>query len=143
MVLSDSIGHRSIFAERHYGVESPGVHATPQRAPAGLETAGKRLWKAVTTEFHCRPDELLVLEAAARLADEIARLEAELKAGPTMILGSMGQKRPNGLFAEVRNHRLAQGRLLAQLGLEDAPGDRSMAKSNAGRRMARIRWSGG
>jgi len=89
-----------------------------------------------------RGDELLLLAAAAKLVDETARLEAELNTAPTMLPGSKGQDRVNPLFAEVRAHRLALGRVLSQLGLADALDPDGAARSTAGRRMARARWSG-
>lgn len=119
------------------------VVARPPRAPGGLRSAAKRLWRTVLGGFELRPDELVVLEAACRLADETADLEAALAAAPAMISGSKGQLRVNPIFAEVRNHRLALGRLLAQLGLADAGADAGSTKSTAGRRLARQRWSGG
>jgi len=114
----------------------------PPRAPNGLSTAGRRLWRAVLGGFELRPDECVLLEAACRLADETAALEAALKAAPATVPGSKGQQRPNPLYAEARAHRLALGRLLAQLGLADADDDAGARRSSAARRMALRRWSG-
>ena len=50
------------------------------RAPTGLEKAGKRVWSSIVTEFDLDSLELLVLEQAARQADAVALLSAEVKA---------------------------------------------------------------
>lgn len=115
----------------------------PPRCPGGLNTAGRRLWRAVTHAFELRADELELLAAAARLADEIVTLEEALSAGPAMVSGSKGQTKPNGLYSEVRAHRLALARLLAQLGLAAAEEDAGQKRSSAGRRLARQRWNRG
>lgn len=112
------------------------------RSPEHLQRAGRKLWKAVLTTFELRPDELLLLEAGCRLADQVATLEAELADAPVMVEGSKGQDRPHPLYAEIRAHRLAVARILAQLGLADAIDADGATRSSAGRRMARARWSG-
>jgi hypothetical protein len=114
----------------------------PPRAPNGLQGPGRKLWKTVLSGFQMRGDELLLLAAAAKLADETARLEAELSTSPTMVVGSTGQAKVSPLFGEIRAHRLAFGRILAGLGLADALDPDGSARSTAGRRMARARWSG-
>lgn len=113
------------------------------RAPAGLEASGRRLWRGVADKYELRPDELLVLEHAARTADLIDDLAAGLQGAPLMQPGSMGQARPNPLLAEIRNQRQLLGTLLRQLGLPDedegrAAGDRA---SVAARKAARARWT--
>jgi hypothetical protein len=47
------------------------------RSPAGLQAAGKRLWKSVTEEFdlETEPHKLHILAQAARVADVIAELD--------------------------------------------------------------------
>jgi hypothetical protein len=117
---------------------------TEPRPPSGLlpRGPGRRLWRDVLSAHDGGPDELLVLEAACRLADELSRLEAELAVSPVLVEGSKGQSKPNPLFAEARNHRLALSRLLNSLGLHEVPND-ARAKSAAGRKMALIRHYGG
>ncbi|MBI4498197.1 MAG: hypothetical protein HY689_09890 [Chloroflexi bacterium] len=111
------------------------------KPPTGLKAAGRKLWQAITADFELRADELTLLEAACRLTDELAAMEKELRGAPVMVPGSRGQQRPNPLLAEARQHRLALGRLLAQLGIDDADAEqRGRARSNAGRTMARLRW---
>jgi len=115
----------------------------PPRAAPGLLRDGKRLWKAVVSAFELRPDELVLLEAACRLADEIAVLQLVLAEAPAMVEGSKGQERLHPAFAELRGHRLALSRLLAMLGLAEADPDAGLRRSTAGRKLALKRWNGG
>jgi hypothetical protein len=109
--------------------------------PRGLKTAGRRLWREVRAAFELRADELRILEAACRLSDELAVLDKALRTAPALTQGSQGQDVMNPLFAAARQHRLALGRLLAQLGLDDADAEHAgQARSAAGRRLARQRW---
>ena len=113
----------------------------PPRAPAGLGSAGRALWRGVVDGFELRPDELALLKEAALLLDELGALQAALDGAKTLTTGSRGQLRPNGLYSEMRSHRLALVRLMGALGLGDADtttdGSR---KSHAGRSLARLRW---
>lgn len=113
-----------------------------ERAPTGLQAAGKALWRVVQTGYTLREDERQALVGACRTLDELGRLEKALKTAPVVVLGSTGQERPNPLFAEVRAHRLALKGLLLAVGLTDAEADRhaGAARSSAGRKLARQRW---
>jgi len=115
---------------------------TLPRGPAGLKASGRKLWRGVVATFDLRDDELILLSAACRLADEATALEAMMETTTALVFGSTGQVRPNPLYAEVRAHRLALGRLLAQLGLADAGETDATSRSAAGRRMAVARWAG-
>lgn len=112
------------------------------RPPAGLDGAGRRLWRSVVRDYELRPDELIVLGAAARTADEIAEMEAMKAKMTALVPGSMGQLRANPFFAELRGHRLALGRLLAQLAINDAADAASAgrARSAAGRHLVALRY---
>lgn len=115
-----------------------------RKAPVGLGTAGRRLWREVVNEYELRVDEALVLTSACRLVDQLQRLEAELESADTIVRGSTGQVRPNGLFGEIRLGYVALRTLLTSLGLEDAgEGDEGHARSHAGRRLVRLRWGSG
>lgn len=112
--------------------------------PAGLGPAGGRLWKATVAAYLLRVDELVVLEAACRTVDTLARLEAALVDAPLTVPGSMGQLREHPLLAEARQQRMAAGRLLRQLDLPDDVGElaeaRAAARSSQGRSLAAARW---
>ena len=118
-----------------------GAAAGPLRpTPRGLRAAGRALWRVVASSYELADHEAVALEAGCRTLDELRRIEAELKTAPTTVRGSRGQERPHPLFAEVRQHRLALARLLLQAGLEEAETSGALARSTAGRRLARQRW---
>jgi hypothetical protein len=113
-----------------------------QKPPAGLRTAGKRLWVAVAESFVLNAGERAMLEQACRTSDELARLEAAVRALPELTTpGSAGQIKPHPLLAEARAHRLLLERLVGALALptEDEevglrPGQRH------GQRAINARW---
>ncbi len=114
----------------------------PPKAPVGLGSAGRRLWRDVRGAYELRPDEQRMLTAACRTADELEQLEAALKEAEPVTAGSKGQARPHPLYAEVRAHRLTLRQLLVAVGLEeaDAGHNEGTARSHAGRQLARKRW---
>jgi len=89
--------------------------ASNPRLPAGLGAAGKRLWTSLTADLEFEPREVAILEAACRQADDIARLEAQVKADGTSVRGSKGQSRLHPAVPELRQGRLVLARLLAAL----------------------------
>ena len=113
------------------------------RAPAGLGATGKRLWRSVTGELELRSDERAVLDAACRMADELAVIEAALAEAPATVVGSMGQPKAHPLFAEARQHRAELRRLLGSFRVEDAGSVQDVVfpsgMSNV-QRSARMRW---
>jgi hypothetical protein len=115
----------------------------PPRPPAGLDDAGRRLWRSIAGRYELRPDELTVLESACRTADDEDRLTAALADEPTVVAGSMGQRRASPLFAEVRAARALLAALLARLALPDDQTDSraaKLARSQQGRNAAAVRW---
>ena len=87
------------------------VATTPDQAPVpdGLITdgPGEHLWTSVTAEYTLRPDELRVLEDAARLADQIVvrdKLIAEMAASisPALMLHVSGSISTNTGVAPSR-----------------------------------------
>ncbi len=112
--------------------------------PAGLQAAGKRLWRSVLDEYELRVDEAAVLESACRTADYIVRLDEALVDADLISRGSMGQDREHPLLAEARQQRALLARLLQQLKLADleeragAPGIGN--NSVKARAAARARW---
>lgn len=117
---------------------------TPER-PTGLGAAGRRLWRAVAGGYDLRPDELILLESAARTLDTLAQIEAALVGAPLTVPGSAGQLREHPLMSEARHQRAAVAALLRQLALPDSDDEiaavRSAARSRRGRELARERWS--
>lgn len=104
--------------------------------PAGLaegdDSAGRRLWHAVTSDYQLRPDELCILENACFLADDIASWEAlaqdsrRAAGNERVVRGSTGQRVTNPLLvradkakAEALKCRTAQVNMIAKLNLPD------------------------
>lgn len=107
---------------------------TAPKAPEGLQAAGRRFWRA-NVDAETSVDRRRLVEAAARTLDDLDVLQAALVDASATVPGSMGQVRPNPLFAEVRQHRTLLARLLAQLAPRSAA-----ATSEAARKAVRARW---
>jgi hypothetical protein len=113
----------------------------PLKKPTGLGPDGADLWKQVTDDHELRPDEMRVLEDAAREADIIALMETE-RCKPSFSLvvrGSMGQDVINPLISELRQHRSTLAALLRQLKLTDESG--VSTRSAGARAAANARWA--
>jgi len=54
------------------------TETTKQRAPGGLQTAGRALWSKITGTYLLDPRELEVLTHACRQADDLAALEESI-----------------------------------------------------------------
>ncbi len=116
---------------------------TRPRTPPRLGAAGRSLWRAVTGTYQLRHDELLLLEKAARTADDAARLDRALLDAPLTVLGSVGQDRANPLLVESRQTRALLAALLKQLALPDSDEDTAAKARDTSARAtsaARARW---
>ncbi len=117
---------------------------TRPRAPAGLGTRGRRLWRAVTDVYELSIAELEVLTLAARCLDRIEGIETTLRAEPATVEGSKGQPRAHPLASELRSEVILAAKLLAQLGLPSDAGDGSewdgLTASARARKASRARW---
>jgi hypothetical protein len=82
-------------------------------APAGLESAGKKLWRSVLAGYELAPHELL-LERAARCADRLARIDRLIAKTNPLVVGSVG---PSPLYRQALEADLRLCRLLAELHL--------------------------
>lgn len=112
-----------------------------KRAPAGLGARGRAFWKAILETYELTPAETEVLAESCRLLDEIDRLQAAVADGGVVVPGSVGQPRVHPAVSELRSHRLALGRLLAQLDLPDADGATLPSPASLrARRAAQSRW---
>jgi uncharacterized protein with von Willebrand factor type A (vWA) domain len=78
-----------------------------------------------------------LLDLAAHQAEDIARAEADISERGFLVEGSRGQQVINPAVPEVRQGRLALGKLLGQLDLPESTRD---AVRNA-RRAAESRWA--
>lgn len=114
-------------------------------APAGLGKEGRALWRSVLADLASRklglgPWELHVLTMACRETDTVARLEAEVLAGPTQVKGSQGQPVSNPSLVEARHGRALVASLLARLRLATDPAGEMTPRSRGARRAAEARW---
>jgi hypothetical protein len=80
--------------------------------------------------------ETAILDLAARQAADIARAEADIADRGYLVEGSRGQQVVNPSVAEVRQSRLALGKLLGQPDLPESTAD---VTRNA-RKAAEARW---
>jgi hypothetical protein len=112
-----------------------------QRLPSGLGKAGRALWKSITDDNDLRPDELRMLEDAAREVDLIATMDAAREAPDfeLIVRGSMGQDVINPLVAELRQHRSTVASLLKSLKLSDE--NTAESRSASARAAANARWA--
>ena len=108
--------------------------------PEGLGEPGIRLWTSVAARFVLNAGEVEILRQAAATADEIALLEAELRASSLVVAGYAGQPRPNPLLKIIQDHRLLLRRLVDSLALPDddqesgmRPGQRHAQRAAQGR----------
>lgn len=114
------------------------------KVPAGLDAAGKALWRRIASRYAFRPDELAVLEDACRTRDTIAAMEKAWAADgrPMTTRGSRAQLVAHPLITELRQHRAALALLLKQLKLPDEGStDFSGIRSVRSRAAANARWS--
>lgn len=117
---------------------------TPPPPPDGLGERGLKLWRDTVEEMELDPDELVLLEEACRLADELDEMGAALAGGKLVSKGSRGQPVANPMIREIRGHRLALARVLRQLGAL-RPGDEEQERltpSQRGRKAAIARHHG-
>ena len=108
--------------------------------PDGLDTAGTALWSALVADYSFDPHELAVLGVACRQADDVAALEAVIRSDGYTVAGSAGQPRLNGAVSEVRQGRLALGKLLGALALPDDDGKPLTRAQRQAQHAARVRW---
>ena len=121
------------------------LNPKPPATPRGLATRGpgRALWRAVVREFALRPDELVLLEQAARTLDELVVMREALALVPSPVVnGGRGAVTANPIHDQIRRHTsLLQG-LLGGLGL-DAVDANPSAASQAGRALVGARWRRG
>lgn len=117
--------------------------SSPPKVPLGLAARGRAFWRRTVASFVLSETEVELLGEVCKLLDECDSLHAVVAVDGVTVPGSSGQPRVHPALGELRQHRLAVGRLLAQLAL---PGDEegtldSPSRARA-RRAAAARWSG-
>jgi hypothetical protein len=116
------------------------VEGVPE-PPEGLGDPGVRLWTSIAGEFVLNAGELEILRQAVATVDEIALLEAELRALSLVVAGYNGQPRPNPLLKIIQDHRLLLRRLVDSLALPDEGEESGLRPGQRhARAAARGRW---
>ena len=80
------------------------------RAPDGTKAAGRRLWRAVLSEFVLEEHELSLLRQAVATADLCEQLQDEVDEAGLLIGG-----RSNPALVELRQQRILLARLIVAL----------------------------
>lgn len=115
------------------------------KPPRGLGASGRALWRTVIADvpgdWELEARDLAVLEAACRQADDVADLEAAVGRDGVIVEGAAGQRRLNGAVTELRQARLALGRLLGQVDLPDEQRRPVTEASRRAQRAANVRWA--
>lgn len=117
---------------------------TPRKPPAppDLSVRGRAFWRSTVGTFQLSEVELELLKECCRLLDECESLRHAVETDGTTVAGSTGQTRVHPALGELRQHRLALGRLLAQMALPDLDESALMSPSQArGRKAAQTRWA--
>ncbi len=113
------------------------------KPPSGLGARGRAFWDQAVGAYELSESELVILAECCRLLDECESLRQAAAHGGTMVVGSNGQPRVHPAIGELRQHRLALGRLLSQLALPDEDDTALLTPLGArGRAAARKRWAG-
>ncbi len=104
-------------------------------SPAGLASAGRKLWQSVTQEFDLEEYEKLLLLQACRCADHLDRLAEEAAAGSVTVTNHRGDEVANPAMIEGRQQSLTLARLLASLRLPsgEETGERRPQRRGASR----------
>lgn len=111
------------------------------RPPSDLDARGRAFWRTTVATFELSDVELELLRECCRLLDECESLRTSVDTEGTTVKGSTGQPRVHPALGELRQHRLALGKLLAQLALPDDVGEQLPSPVQArARRAAESRW---
>lgn len=93
--------------------------ASPPRAPAGLRRRGRPFWRRVVADFDLSTSELMLLEEACRTLDDLDALREAATHRGRDSRRAAGQPRAHPALVELRQQRVALGRILSQLALPD------------------------
>lgn len=88
---------------------------TAPRPPADAGEAGRRLWKAVTSEYSLTGADLELLREAVLIADELDGLRALVRASGPLIRDRNGEPRGNPAAIQHRLLAISYARLLAAI----------------------------
>jgi hypothetical protein len=109
--------------------------------PGGLKDAGAALWRDVLAKYGLSAAELRLLEAAARLVDEISELQVSLDEHGPIIKGSRGTLIAHPALRELRDHRALFARTVKQLALPAEDAQPESWTTKRARDAANARWA--
>jgi len=91
------------------------------RTPAGLGSAGGKLWRSTVDvfDFTDEPHKVQILTQACRVADVVAELDEAADESPLTVKDSMGQQVISPFIAGASAQRALLAHLLARLDLPD------------------------
>jgi len=119
---------------------SPKAPKTPP-PPAGLASAGRRLWTSILAEYELQEHESLLLLQACRCADSLDRLAVEASDSPVTTFNVKGDLTAHPALVESRQQAITLSRLVATLRLpsgeqlgEQRPQRRGAARGSYGLR---------
>jgi hypothetical protein len=95
----------------------------PPPAPKGLQSAGRRLWRAILADYELDQHEMLLLVQACRTADILDRLADAAEDAPLTVNNFRGDPVANPLLTEQRQQSIVLARLLAALRLPTGEDD--------------------
>lgn len=117
-----------------------------QKAPTGLGTAGRKLWREIVAplaelDLELTPRERQWLSSACKLVDRVTRLEALMDKADPITAGYKGQPTAHPLLNEIRQHHQLIGLLLARLDLDadDEDGAATITVMSPGLRSVKAR----
>ena len=109
--------------------------------PSDLQAdGGELLWRNVTREFVLNSAESALLYRSGRHDRRDRQLKAALNDSMPIVRGSKGQPRPNGLLAELRQHRRLADQLVVALAVPVEGEVVGRRRSAAARTVAQTRW---
>ena len=117
---------------------------TPKKAatPRDLGARGRAFWRHTVEMFELSEVETELLRECCRMLDECEDLRAAVDKDGTTVAGSTGQPRVHPALGELRQHRMALGRLLAQMALPDVDDSSLLTPVQArARKAAQSRWA--
>ncbi len=83
--------------------------------PPGLAPAGRRLWRAVLSDFELAEHEVVLLRQAASVVDLCDELAAVVAAAGPLMVTRLGEPRVHPAVVELRQQRLVLARLVVAL----------------------------
>jgi len=84
------------------------------KTPAGLKTAGRKLWRSVTDEYELGEHELSILLEASRTVDALDALEKIIRTDGVTNVSPQGV-RAHPALVEARQQRVTLAKLVASL----------------------------